>query len=139
MLALLSWGLCTSAQAQGYSIDRATVDGGGGTSTAGVYVLSGTIAQPDAGGPMTNRQYSVMGGFWALPVGVEVPIAPRLRITHAPPGFAVLGWAPATPGCVLQENVSLGTTNWTCSPSGATNPITIPATLPSKFYRVFRP
>ena len=46
------------AYAQTYSIDWSTIDGGGGTSTGGVYSVSGTIGQPDAGGPMTNGQYS---------------------------------------------------------------------------------
>ena len=54
-----------SAFSQSYSIDWSTLDGGGGTSTGGVYSVTGTIGQPDAGGPMTNGQYSVIGGFWA--------------------------------------------------------------------------
>jgi hypothetical protein len=36
------------ASAQTYSIDWSTVDGGG-TSTGGVYSVSGTLGQPDAG------------------------------------------------------------------------------------------
>ena len=35
--------------AQSYQIDWFTIDGGGGTSTGGVYSVSGTIGQPDAG------------------------------------------------------------------------------------------
>jgi hypothetical protein len=35
--------------AQSYSIDWFTIDGGGGTSTGGVYQVSGSIGQPDAG------------------------------------------------------------------------------------------
>jgi hypothetical protein len=38
-----------SASAQSYSIDWFTIDGGVGTSTGGVYSVSGTIGQPDAG------------------------------------------------------------------------------------------
>jgi len=33
------------------SIDWHTIDGGGGTSSGGVYSVVGTIGQPDAGGP----------------------------------------------------------------------------------------
>ena len=47
LLALLA-GLL-SASAQPYTIDWWTIDGGGGTSTGGVYSVSGTIGQPDAG------------------------------------------------------------------------------------------
>lgn len=38
----------SAALAQSYSIDWFTIDGGGGTSTGGVYSVSGTIGQPDA-------------------------------------------------------------------------------------------
>ena len=39
-------GLCLATAcglAQNYSIDWSTIDGGGGTSTGGVYTVSGTI------------------------------------------------------------------------------------------------
>jgi hypothetical protein len=47
------------------SISWWTVDGGGGTSTGGVYTLSGTIGQPDASAAMTGGAYTLTGGFWA--------------------------------------------------------------------------
>jgi len=131
--------LYPSARAQSYSIDWFTIDGGGGTSTGGVYSVSGTIGQPDAGGPLTNGQYSVTGGFWALPVAVQTAEAPLLSIVPAAPGQATISWAPATPGFVLQETLSLSPAAWTNAPSGAVNPITVPATLPSKFYRLRKP
>jgi len=133
-LALL-W-LTTLARAQQYSIDWSTVDGGGGTSTGGVYSVSGTLGQPDAGGPLTNGQYSVTGGFWALPTAVQVTGAPTLTIAPATSGNATISWSPATLGFVLQETWVLTPANWTNSPSGATNPMIVPATLPSKFYRL---
>jgi hypothetical protein len=130
---------CLHAHAQTYSIDWSTIDGGGGTSTGGVYSVSGTIGQPDAGGPMTNGQYSVTGGFWALPTAIQVIGAPTLTIVPATPGSATISWTPNTPGFVLQETLSLSPTNWVNSASGATNPIVVPATLPTKFYRLFKP
>ena len=128
-----------SVSAQSYSIDWFTIDGGGGTSTGGVYSVSGTIGQPDAGGPMTNGQYSVTGGFWALPTAIQVSGAPTLTIVPAAPGQATISWTPNTPGFVLQETLSLSPTNWVNSASGTTNPITVPATLPTKFYRLSKP
>jgi len=119
-----------------YAIDWSTIDGGGGTSTGGVYSVSGTIGQPDAGGPMTNGQYAVTGGFWALPQAVQTEGAPTLVIVPAAPGSATISWTPATPGFALQENLNLATTNWVNSPSGTTNPIVVPATAPAKFYRL---
>jgi len=128
-----------SGHAQTYSIDWHTIDGGGGTSTGGVYSVSGTIGQPDAGGPMTNGQYAVTGGFWALPTAVQSSNAPTLLILPAAPGFATLSWTPATPGFTLQSTDSLSPTNWVNAPSSTNNPVTVPATLPTRFYRLFKP
>jgi hypothetical protein len=136
---LSAMALALPAFAQTYSIDWSTIDGGGGTSTGGVYSVSGTIGQPDAGAAMTNGQYSVTGGFWALPTAVQTTNAPVLTIAPATPGNATISWTPATPGFVLQETWSLAPANWTNSPSGATNPTVVPATLPAKFYRLHKP
>jgi len=125
--------------AQTYAIDWYKIAGGGGTSTGGVYSVSGTVGQPDASGPLTNGQYSVTGGFWVLPQAVQVAGAPTLSIVPAAPGHATVSWTPATAGFVLQENLNLGTTNWVNSPSVATNPITVPASGPVKFYRLYKP
>ena len=130
--------LCFSALAQ-FAIPWHTLDGDGGTSTGGVYAVSGTVGQPDAGGPMTNGQYAITGGFWALPQPVQTPGAPTLTVTPATPGFATVSWTPATgTNWVLQEALNV-TGAWTNAPSGWTNPVTLPATLPAKFYRLFKP
>jgi len=128
-----------TARSQSYSIDWHTIDGGGGTSTGGVYAVSGTIGQPDAGGPMTNGQYSVTGGFWALPTAVQTTNAPMLTIIPFGPGHARISWTPSTPGFVLQETLSLSPTNWVNSPSGTANPAIVPATIPARFYRLHKP
>jgi len=139
-LLLVAVGLLTlTVRAQDYSINWHTIDGGGGTSTGGVYSVSGTIGQPDAGPVMTKGQYSIIGGFWALPSAVQTPGAPRLTITPVGPGQVTISWTPDTPGFVLQESPSLAAANWTNAPSSATNPVTVPATIPAKFYRLFKP
>ena len=137
-IALLA-SMATVATAQNYSINWFTIDGGGGNSTGGVFTVSGTIGQPDAGGPMTGGNYSLTGGFWALPGVIQTPDAPTLLITPGAHGFATVSWNPATPGFVLQHSDSLTTPNWSNAPSGAANPATVPATLPTKFYRLRKP
>src|SRR5512138_3103203 len=122
-----------------YTIDWFTVAGGGGISTAGLYSVSGTIGQADAGGPLTNGQYSVTGGFWALPAAVQTAGAPTLTIAPASPGFARISWTPNTPGFVLHETPGLSPANWVNSPSSATNPAVVPAVVPAKFYRLVKP
>ena len=119
-----------------YAIDWQTVDGGGGTSTGGVYAISGTIGQPDAGPAMTGGNYEVTGGFWALPTAVQVTNAPTLLITADVPGFARVFWDANATGFVLQESLNLSPPDWANAPSGTTNPVVVPATLPTKFYRL---
>ncbi len=129
--------LASAVHAQSYAVDWHKIAGGGGTSTNGQFTLSGTIGQHDASGAMTNNQYSVTGGFWVLPQAVQTLEAPTLTIVPATPGNATLSWTPNTPGFVLQESSSV-TGTWTNSPSGATNPVTVPATVPTKFYRLIK-
>ena len=135
-LAILLFML--AARAQNYSIDWFTMDGGGGTSTGGVYAVSGTIGQPDAGPPMTGGNFLLTGGFWSLASAVQTPGAPTLTILSSGDGSATVSWTPNTPGFVLQETLSLSSPNWTNSLSGATNPVAIPANA-SKFFRLTKP
>lgn len=102
----------TQTQAQSYSIDWFTIDGGGGTSTNGQYSLSGTIGQPDAGPTMTGGNFSVNGGFWAFAAVVQTPGAPLLTITVTGPNTVVVSWPAPSTGFVLQTNSNLATTNW---------------------------
>jgi hypothetical protein len=70
ILLLLGVGLVARA-GEGYDISWWTVDGGGGASTGGHYVLRGTAAQPDAG-LLKGGDYSLYGGFWrAEPAGAS--------------------------------------------------------------------
>jgi hypothetical protein len=127
------------AVAQTPAVAWRTVDGGGGSSTGGVYALRATVGQPDAGAVLTNSPYAVAGGFWVLPVAIQTEGAPWLSILPAAQGQALISWSPDTTGYVLQETRILVPANWTNAPSGTTNPIVVPATLPSKHYRVFKP
>jgi len=46
-----------------YEMPWHTIDGGGGRSSGGQYVLTGTIGQPDAAYSSGDR-YELLGGFW---------------------------------------------------------------------------
>ena len=59
-----------AALAQPFEIDWYTIDGGGGTSSGGTYVLSGTIGQHDAGGTLAGGTYELTGGFWTAFTGL---------------------------------------------------------------------
>ena len=46
-----------------FDLSWSTIDGGGGTSSNGDFVLSGTIGQPDADWS-NGEEYELLGGFW---------------------------------------------------------------------------
>jgi hypothetical protein len=76
-------------------------------------------------------------------VGAGVVLAAGLRsglpcLSVCAP-FTPTCWTPATPGFILQERTNLTLGAWGNSPRGATNPVTVPVTLPTKFYRLFQP
>src|SRR5213083_183176 len=91
-------------QAQSYSIDWFTIDGGGGTSTGGVYQVSGTVGQPDAGA-MSGGNYSLTGGFWSL-FAVQTPGGPLLSITLTTTNTALVSWPSPSTGFSLQQNTN---------------------------------
>jgi hypothetical protein len=61
-VALLSC-VAGTASAQ-LAISRFTVDSGGGGSAGGVFAMSGTAGQPDAG-QMSGASFTLKSGFWA--------------------------------------------------------------------------
>lgn len=70
-----------AAIAQSFSIDWHTL-GGGGTSSGGVFAVSGTIGQAEASPqPLAGGSFSLTGGFWSL-VAVQTEGAPLLSIVQ---------------------------------------------------------
>jgi hypothetical protein len=64
LLAGITVTILTFAGADGaYNISQYTIDGGGGQSSGGQYVLTGTIGQPDAASS-AGGSYELLGGFW---------------------------------------------------------------------------
>ena len=114
--------------AQQYSIDWYKVAGGGGTSTGGIYGLSGTIGQQEAGDTMTGGNYSLTGGFWSLISIAQTTGAPTLTITHLG-NNARISWPYPSTGWTLQQNPDLTATSWSTrtgiSNDGTNNFITI--------------
>lgn len=134
-------GFVNVANAQTYSIDWFTIDGGGGSSAGGQYQVVGTIGQPDASTPMTNSTYSLTGGFWSILAAVQTPGSPTLTIKPTGTNTAVISWPSSSAGFTLQQNINVGTTNWTDVPltpadDGTTKIIVVPATPGNRFYRL---
>ena len=136
--------VAATASAQNYNIDWFTIDGGGGTSTGGVYAVSGTIGQADASGPMAGGNYSLTGGFWSLLTVAPTPGAPMLTIRLTTTNTAIVSWPSSSAGFVLQQNASLTTPNWS-APSeptydnGTNRFIVVNPPTGIRFYRLSTP
>jgi hypothetical protein len=121
------------AQGQTSSLDRWTVDSGGGTSTGGAFAVNGTIGQPEAGPVLTGGNYAVQGGFWPGVVRVSPEVPPTLYIQFSDEGITI-SWAPATSGFLLEEAADLSSAQWVLAPTG--NPVSLPVVESSRFYRL---
>jgi hypothetical protein len=129
--------------AQPYSIDWYKVAGGGGTSSNGQYIVSGTIGQPDASSAMSSGQYSVTGGFWSLISVVQSSGAPTLTIQFVNPTTIKVLWPYPSTSWTLQQNPDLTTANWSASGGisndGTNNFITINSPTGKLFFRLSHP
>jgi autotransporter-associated beta strand protein len=76
-----------------------TVDDGGGTSTGGVYTLTGTIGQPDATPPAYAGGYTFVGGFWSIVAVVQMPGALYLTVWRTATNTVVVSWPLAGAEC----------------------------------------
>lgn len=139
-MTLLPWTL----PAQQYSIDWYSIDGGGGTSTGGVYQVSGTIGQPDAG-RLTGSSFVLEGGFWGFVGAWQTPGAPLLSVVKLPEGVRV-SWPLSATGFILEEATSLGSpsTSWQAvttpyESNGSQLSITIGEPAGMKVYRLRKP
>jgi len=141
LCALMIAGI-VAAHAQTFSIDWFTIDGGGGTSTGGVFSVSGTVGQHDAGA-MSGGAFTLQGGFWTGAIAIQTPGAPYLYISNLTSGVIVYWERPAT-GFVLDQTTTLSPPTWTpVSFPYATNTahisITVPSPVDRRFYRLRRP
>jgi hypothetical protein len=133
----------TASLAQSYSIDWFTIDGGGGTSTGGVYSVSGTIGQPDAG-RMSGGSFTLDGGFWGIIAAVQTVGAPLLRVARTTTNTVLVAWPSSVAGFSLQQNALLGSTNWlgvtnTVNVVGSENQVIISPPAGNRFFRLKSP
>ena len=136
-LALASW----VAPAQ-FTLDWSTVDGGGTSSTGGVYSVTGTIGQADAGA-VSGGSFALQGGFWVTVAVVQTPGAPVLSIT-ASNNTLILAWPAPSTRFELQENPLLVSTNWTTVTTtpvvvGSQKRVIITSPVENRFYRLHKP
>lgn len=140
---LLSAIMASKAHAQSFSIDWFTVAGGGGSSTGGVYNVSGTIGQFAASdAAMAGGNYSLQGGFWAI-YAVQTEGAPLLTISRTNNAVMVF-WPATSTNWMLQQNANLSSTNWITAPetimdNGTLKYIIVNPSAGNQFYRLSSP
>jgi hypothetical protein len=144
LVLFLSLSVSAIGFAQQYAIDWTTIDGGGGTSTGGVYSVSGTIGQPDVG-TMSGGNYTVQGGFWGIIAAVQTPGAPLLSILRTITNTVAVSWPSPSTGFTLQQNTNgIGTVNWSnvvTAPldDGTTKTLIVSPPTGNRFYRLQKP
>jgi hypothetical protein len=133
------------ASAQSFTIDRFTIDGGGGTSTGGGYTLIGSIGQP-ATGSLSGGGFVLTSGFWSAISVVHTPDAPLLSAALTATNTVVVSWPGPDAGWRLQTAASLSgaPAAWTeITPPYATNAtgsfLLAPPQSGNRFYRLYRP
>ncbi len=142
LLCLLPFAFRLCALAQ-YSLDWYEAAGGGGMSTGGVYSLSGTIGQPDAG-TMSGGDFTLTGGFWSLIAVVPTPSAPRLTITLSG-NRVIVSWPYPSTGFSLQQNSNVANPGgWsayggTVNTDNGVNSITLTPSVGPLFFRLCHP
>jgi len=127
-----------------YSVDWSTIDGGGGTSTGGVYSVTGTIGQPDAGA-MSGGNYTLQGGFWGIISVVQTPGASLLSIARTTTNTVAVFWPSPSTGWTLQQNTnSVSSLNWSnvtaaIQDDGTNKTLIVNPPTGNRFYRLFKP
>ena len=134
----------TTTSAQSYSIDWHTIDGGGGTSTGGVYSVNGTIGQPDVG-KMAGGTYTLDGGYWGIIATVQTPGGPLLSLARTTTNTVAVFWPSPSTGFNLQVNTNgIASPNWSNvvtapTDNGTTRTVEVSPPTGNRFYRLFKP
>ena len=112
-VAMLCAALIPVAVAQNYAITKYTIDGGGGASAGGNYVVQGTIGQPDASEASTGGKYAVTGGFWAKFIQI-VPTkdGPQLTVRKLENSMVELKWKDPDNDWALTQSKTLKSADW---------------------------
>ena len=138
-VSVIAWLGVANSHAQSFAIDWFTIDGGGGTSTGGVFTVTGTIGQPDAGA-MGGGGFALAGGFWSVFSVAPAPDNVSLSIRRTGPN-AMLAWPVSTVGFTLEYTTQLGSGVWTTESTAVVDnaiehTVTVPTSAVRRFYRL---
>jgi hypothetical protein len=69
IICFVAGGVALAQSGGVFELRSATVDGGGGSSAGGAFILSGTAGQADAG-TLSGGDFTIHAGFWQ-PAGIQ--------------------------------------------------------------------
>jgi hypothetical protein len=160
---MLSWNSATDGQtpASGltYNVRAGTTPGGNNLLSAHVNATNGFRRVPAMGNAMLRHSLPLTGltngqtVYWSVqavdtafaggPFATETSVVslPVLSVSLNSSASSTLNlsWTPPTFGWVLQQSPHLSASNWTTTASGSANPVTLPATNGTQFYRLSQP
>ena len=143
LFLLGSWLMVTAAVpagAQTYDLSWFCIAGGGGTSSGGMYSVSGTIGQADTS-VLSGGNYTIEGGFWSATVALpSSPWSPQLSVSVSGQNI-IISWPSPSTGFTLQQSASLNPATWEAVPqpvnnNGTTMSVTLTAPAGDMFYRL---
>ncbi|NLH75050.1 MAG: hypothetical protein GX456_18540 [Verrucomicrobia bacterium] len=132
---------------ESYSLHWWTGQGTAGTSTGGLYRVTGTVGQPNATPYLSRGRFTIIGGFWSWVTALQTQGAPYLKVTFTATNSVVVSWPMADgSGWVLQaaNTLSAPSIPWhTIPPPYQTNGEHLqyiePVPYGTKFYRLSKP
>ena len=119
------------AKTDDFSVGWSAVNAGGGTSSAGVFEVNGTLLLGD-GVVASAGNLTVEGGF--VPLVLVMP--PNLFI-DLDGNTVIISWSTTSPGFALELTEDLTTATWLPAPDG--NPVSVPVATREQFFRLRRP
>ena len=98
--AALAAALPSPAEAQAFSITRSVIATGGGTSSGGVFSVTGTTGETGSGSLLCyGGKFDLASGFWAGRPAVVWPEPRPLGVTVVAGGYTTgVEWRPSRPG-----------------------------------------
>ena len=109
------------------------------TSLSDPVTINGSINPNQPGTyPFTASTTNYLGAVNSVS-GVVVVTVPVLQVKPDALGMLNVSWSPDLPGYQLQESSNLLPGSWNYTASGATNPVTMPASAGNDFFRLAHP
>ena len=125
----------TCVSGASYSMDWCLPGCGTATNASGEYILVSSIGQTDAI-IISKDAFQLVGGFWYNQVEPLTGRLPNLVIWKVD-GELRISWAPALPGCWLEQSVDSSLSDWTDAPLG--NPLIVETPEYPIFFRLNMP